>query len=62
MKTYHITIIGGSSFATELVKADNFTTTTNSSTSSGFYAFYLKDELVACYPINRTIIKKIESY
>ncbi len=59
MKTYHLTIIGGASFATELVKADKFITTTNSSTSAGFYAFYLKDELVACYPINRTIIKKI---
>jgi hypothetical protein len=53
MKTYHITIIGGASFATELVKAESFTT------SSGLYSFYIKDELVACYPINRTIIKKI---
>jgi hypothetical protein len=60
MKIYHLTILGYSEkFWTE-VHADYFTTQTNSSTSSGYYAFYTGDGLVACYPIDKTIITSIE--
>ena len=61
MKTYHLlTIVGDSVMETKL-QADYFDTTTFNSTSSGYYEF--KDEkgkVVACYPIARTIISKIE--
>ena len=42
------------------ILATSFHTTTNNSTSSGFYAFYDNDKLVACYPIDKTIIESIE--
>ena len=51
--------MGGGTPWTEKVQADSFHTTTNGSNSSGHYSFFLKSELVACYPINRTIISKI---
>jgi hypothetical protein len=59
MKTYHLlTIVGDSVMETKL-QAEYL-----DSTSSGYYAFKNhkdgKDQLVACYPINRTIISKIE--
>jgi hypothetical protein len=64
MKTYHLlTIVGDSVMETKL-QAEYLDTTTFNSTSSGFYAFKNhkdgKDQLVACYPIDRTIISKIE--
>ncbi len=61
MKRYHLTIIGGNGAWDEIVDAKSFSTTTNSNTSSGFYSFFDSDGLVACYPINRTIISKIEN-
>jgi len=60
MNTYHILFIGGNTCWRETVKADRFDTNTNSSTSSGYYAFYANDVLVACYPIDRTAIISIE--
>ena len=61
MKTYHLTIMGGGTPWTEQVQAAYFHTTTNNSTTSGYYGFYDdEDQTVACYPINRTIISKIE--
>lgn len=41
------------------VTANYFSTQTTNSSSTGFYAFYNGD-LVACYPIERTIIESIE--
>jgi len=59
MKTYHLLIIVGTNLRDAYVQAEYL-----DSTSSGFYAFKNhkdgKDQLVACYPINRTIISKIE--
>ena len=59
MKTYHLSIIVGTNLREVQVQAEYL-----DSTSSGFYAFKNhkdgKDQLVACYPINRTIISKIE--
>lgn len=59
MKKYHIMIICGSGITKSEVIADHFHTTTNGSTSSGYYAFYKGIELVACYPIDRTVIHLI---
>ncbi len=42
------------------VIADTFSTTTNNSTSSGFYSFYLNDKFIGAYPIERTLITKVE--
>jgi len=59
MKTYHLLIIVGTNLRDAQVQAEYL-----DSTSSGFYAFKNhkdgKDQLVACYPINRTIISRIE--
>jgi len=60
MKKYHLRIIAGTSSWTEVLVAETFHTTTNNSTSSGYYSFFKDKELVACYPIDRTIITKIE--
>jgi hypothetical protein len=64
MKTYHLSTIVGDSVMETKVQAEYFDTTTFNSTSSGYYAFKNhkdgKDQLVACYPIDRTIISKIE--
>jgi len=59
MKKYHIMIIGGTGITKSEVIADHFNTSTNGSTSSGYYAFYKDRELVACYPIDRTVIHLI---
>ena len=60
MNKYHLTVIGASTSWDVVVEAEYFHTTTNGSTSSDYYAFYSNGELVACYPIKRTIISKIE--
>jgi len=61
MKTYHLLIIVGNNLRDAYVQADYFDTTTFNSTSLGYYEFKDdKDQVVACYPINRTIISKIE--
>jgi len=63
MKTYHLLIMVGTNLRVAYVQAEYLDTTTFNSTSSGFYAFKnhkdYKDQLLACYPINRTIISKI---
>jgi hypothetical protein len=62
MKRYYLQVLGATAPISEpVVDAKYFSTTTNSNTSSGYYAFYDSDGLVACYPINRTIISKIEN-
>ncbi len=61
MNKYHLEVIG-SITRHIVVEAEYFHTTTNGSTSSDYYAFYSNRELVACYPIKRTIISKIEYY
>jgi hypothetical protein len=60
MKKYYLIMTGGTNYWVETVKAEYFSTHTNDSSSSGYYAFYANGELVACYPINRTAIQKIE--
>jgi hypothetical protein len=60
MSKYYLTVIGAKTSWDVVVEAEYFHTTTNGSTSSDYYAFYSNRELVACYPINRTIITKIE--
>jgi len=59
MNKYHLEVIG-SITRHIVVEAEYFHTTTNNSTTSDYYAFYSNGELVACYPINRTIIYKVE--
>jgi hypothetical protein len=56
MKHYILTIIGGHGSWNAVVEADNFQT----DTSLGYYAFYKAYKLIACYPIDRTIITRIE--
>jgi len=60
MKTYHLLIIVGTNLRDAYVQADHFYIIYNS-TSLGYYEFKDdKGQVVACYPINRTIISKIE--
>jgi hypothetical protein len=60
MKKYKLTILAGSgSILNRKVYADTFQTNTNNSTTSGYYAFYLNNEFVASYPIERTIIDSV---
>ena len=61
MKKYHLIILASYTRWEVVVEADSFGTQTNSSTSAGFYSFYSNNELVACYPIHKTIIEKIEA-
>jgi hypothetical protein len=60
MKKYYIKVIVGNTLENFTVFAEYYHSTTNNSTSSGNYAFYADKELVACYPIERTIIVSIE--
>jgi len=61
MKRYHLEVITGNTFAVDYeVEADTY-----DYSGSGCYVFYIRDdkrnlEVVASYPINRTIITKIE--
>ena len=56
MKKYYLTIIAGTQWWTEIVEADYF------SANRGHYSFHMNpgNVVVACYPMNRTIITKIE--
>jgi hypothetical protein len=54
MKKYYLTVIGAKTSWDVVVEADEV-----SANESGQYSFYNNDELVACYPINRTVIEKI---
>jgi hypothetical protein len=55
MKHYILTIIGGHGSWNAVVEADDL-----SESEYGYYAFYKVGKLVACYPINRTIITRID--
>jgi hypothetical protein len=60
MNKYQLIVMTGDRLDYYTVFAENFSTTTNSGTSSGFYSFYADRKLVGCYPIERTIIASIE--
>jgi hypothetical protein len=60
MKKYNLIVLAGYTHWTVAVYATKFNTTTNNSTSSGFYSFYDENTIVACYPIEKTIISSIE--
>jgi hypothetical protein len=60
MKKYNLIVLAGYTHWTVAVFAEKFHTTTNNSNSSGFYSFYDDNTLVACYPIERTVIASIE--
>jgi hypothetical protein len=61
MKRYHLEVITGSDFGVDYeVEAETY-----ECSASGCYIFYIRDDKrnlksVAAYPINRTIIKRIE--
>jgi hypothetical protein len=60
MNKYQLIVMIGDRECRYTAFAENFSTTTNSGTSSGYYAFYADSKLVCCYPIERTIIASIE--
>ena len=60
MKKYNLIVLAGYTHWTVSVFAETFRATTNNSNSSGFYSFYDGKTLVACYPIEKTIITGIE--
>jgi hypothetical protein len=61
MKKYNLKVYYGNYQENHVITATQFHTQTNNSTSSGFYAFYADDELIACFPICRTAIVSIEN-
>jgi len=60
MKKYNLTVLTYTNNYEVSIYAKNFHTTTNNSTSSGLYSFFDEKTLVACYPIDKTIIVSIE--
>ena len=60
MKKYNLIVMTGDRLDRYSVIAEYFHSTTNNSSSSGFYSFHTKKKLVACYPISKTIIESIE--
>lgn len=54
MNKYDILVITGDNVKSFKVFAEDF------DTENGFYRFWYKDETMACYPINFTIIKSVE--
>lgn len=61
MRKYKLKVLSGGGFTLEFeVLADYFDATTNNSTTSGFYSFYIGDysarKFVCSYPIDKTII------
>ncbi len=60
MKKYQLQVFGSGFIEKYTVFAETFHTQTNSSTTSGYYAFFCDNKLVACYPICRTAIVSIE--
>ena len=54
MNKYLIFVITGDNIKRFKVIADDF------ESDNGFYIFWYNDEIVACYPINFTIIESIE--
>ena len=61
MKKYQLIVVTGDYEFRYTVFAENFSTTTNSGTSSGYYGFYADNKIVSCYPISKTIIVSIEN-
>ena len=59
MKKYNLIVLAGYTHWTVAVYATKFNTTANTP-RSGFYSFYDENTLVACYPIEKTIISSIE--
>lgn len=59
MKTYKLIVTLGHTHMEFDVIADYFHTTTNSSTSSGYYGFYRNNEFVGSFPIERTLITEV---
>jgi hypothetical protein len=53
MKKYTITVIGATQTKGYEIIASSF------GSNSGYYAFYNNNELISCFPINRTIIESI---
>jgi hypothetical protein len=60
MNTYQLIVMTCDGSARYTICAEEISTTTNSSTSSGYYAFYADSKLISCFPIERTIIASIE--
>jgi hypothetical protein len=60
MNKYYLKILTYTHVYETTIYAKHFHTTTNNSTTSGFYSFYDENNLVACYPIDKTIIESIE--
>jgi hypothetical protein len=58
MKKYQIHVIDGNGVRPYTVFAKYYS---ESRTSSGYYAFFDGGDLIACYPISRTIIVSIEN-
>ena len=55
MRKYYLTVIGPNTSWQEIIEAEYF-----SNSTGGSYYFYSNKEIVACYPIHRTVIHKIE--
>jgi hypothetical protein len=55
MKIYEIWIIMANTTHTFNIEANRF------KSSEGSHDFYLDDELIGCYPINRTVIRSIKN-
>jgi hypothetical protein len=65
MKRYKLKVLTGGGFTIDFeVIADYFQTQTSSSTSSGYYSFYVGEssnrKFVCSYPIDKTIILQTE--
>ena len=60
MKKYNLIVLAGYTHWTVSVFAKTFRATTNNGDSSGFYSFFDNKTIVACYPIEKTIITSIE--
>jgi len=60
MKKYKLRVYYGHYQENHVIAATQFHTTTDNSTSSGFYSFYDGTKLVACFPICRTAIVSIQ--
>jgi hypothetical protein len=55
MKIYEIWIIMANTTHTFNIEANRF------KSSEGSHDFYLDDELIGCFPINRTVIRSIKN-
>lgn len=60
MKKYYLKVIIHEGLYETEVLATSFSPTTTSNSPTGFYTFWDGVVMVACYPIYRTIIYKIE--